>query len=80
MPCVLAHQLAGMAVNAIGEFGAPFSGVHLAALVPQLLLAVTHNWPVVNEPYCTLTELLPLPITVPGAVQLYVTPGDDGTV
>ena len=43
IPCVLAHQPAGIAVKPIGEFGDPFNGIQHDALVPQLLLAVTHS-------------------------------------
>jgi hypothetical protein len=50
IPEVLAHQLAGDAVIAPGVLGAPLTGMHLAVLLPQVLLAVTHTLPVVKVP------------------------------
>ena len=77
MPGVLAHQLDGVAVIAPGALGAPFTGTQRDALVPQLLLAVTHILPVLKAPNDAVILVLPLPpIPVPaGAVQLYVVPG-----
>lgn len=77
MPDVLAHQLDGIAVMAPGVAGAPFTPMQRTALLPQVLLAVTHTLPVVKVPYCTLMEVDPWPdkiIAPDGTVHVYVTP------
>jgi hypothetical protein len=75
MPGVFAHQLLGVAVIAPGALGAPFTGTQRDALVPQLLLAVTHTLLVLNAPNVVLMLVVPCPLVIaPGEVQLYVTP------
>ena len=75
MPGVFAHQLLGVAVIAPGALGAPFTGTQRDALVPQLLLAVTHTLLVLNAPNVVLMLVVPWPLVIaPGEVQLYVTP------
>jgi len=75
IPEVLAHQLDGVAVIDAGELGAPFTATQRDGLLPQLLLAVTHTLPVVNDPNVVLMLVEPCPLLMePGEVQLYVVP------
>ena len=73
VPCSPVHTVIGPLMIP-GVDGAPFTFTHLAVLVPQLLLAVTHNWPVVKLPEkVTSTVLLPLAlarVAPEGKIQL----------
>ena len=69
-PAVFGHHVFGVAVIEAGVFGAPLIAVQRVLLVPHALDALTQTCPVVKAPKSIVTALFPLPLTVPGAVQL----------